>query len=193
MSNRSACWALAGILLAQPLFAGEAATWPVATLADAIGMQRIQYSAAQRAFGGPVAAISPNGEKAAVVIWHGDLQRNVNVYTLTLLDIRLPLSAARKPVPVLSLDFAGDPDDPVASPMSQLTFLDDNRTITYLGRDGDNVAQAFAVDTQTSQVRQLTHHATRVHTFVAGADGRPLAYAATSPIGNDERAQRMAE
>lgn len=193
MSKLSACWALAAALLALPLFAKDATPLPVATVADAIAMQRIQYSAAQREFGGPVAAISPDGEKAAVVIWRGDLQRNVNVYTLMLLDIRQPLSAARKPVPVLSRDFAGDPDDPVASPISQLTFLADNRTITYIGRDGDNVAQAFAVDTQTAQVRQLTHHAAKVHSLVVGADGKLLAYAATSPRGSDARDARIEE
>lgn len=188
MSLPCSRWLLIGALLTGPLAAKDLS---VATLQDAIGMQRIQYNSAGKLNGAPVAAISPDGEKAAVVVWHGDLQRNANVYTLMLLDLRKPLSATRAARPVLTRAFIGDPDDPVASPIQQLTFLGDNRTLTYLGRDADDVAQAFSVDTQTAKVTQLTHHASAVRAFATDAGGRLLAYAALSPIGHDERAQRL--
>src|SRR5215471_4746025 len=72
--------ALISIVMAvsvTPLF-GE----PSVTVADAISMVRVQQ------YLGPVATFSPDGSKFATVVWHGDLARNVNVYSLLVFDAR---------------------------------------------------------------------------------------------------------
>ena len=164
---------------------------PVATVEDAIGMTRIQYAAANKEVGGPVAAISPDGSRAVIVVWRGDLARNVNVYTLMLFDLQQPLSHARSPIPILSRDFVGDLHDQLASPFLNLEFLGDNRTLVYLGRDAENLTQAFTVDVQTKEVRQLTHNATPVRSFVVGMDGELRVFSAVAQGRGPEYLERI--
>ena len=151
-------------------------------------MARIQYEVGQD---GAVAAISPNGEKVAIVIWRGDLARNVNVFALTVFDIRRSGSETPAGTEVLTREFSGDPDDQNASPISGVVFLADNRTLAFLGRDGDSI-QVYAVDTVTRQVKQLTHHPSSVASFVAGSDGRLLAFSAVAGANDSEYDSRLA-
>jgi len=148
-----------GLLLCCNIFAQNTQDSPVPTVEDAVRMVRIQYNVA---LDGSVAAISPDGKKAAAVTWRGDIARNVNVYTLTVFDI--DSSTNHVPNDILSKDFTGDPDDQVASPFGKVVFLADNRTLAYLGRDGDET-QVYTVDTVSKKVNQLTHHPSRPPRF----------------------------
>ncbi|MEJ0040385.1 MAG: hypothetical protein WDO68_30910 [Gammaproteobacteria bacterium] len=161
-----------------------------AKVEDAIRMTRIQHNVAAD---GSVAALSPDGRKAAAVLWRGDLERNVNVYTLVTLDLSPAHRGTEieRPEEVLSRDFTGDPDYLQASPFSKLVFLSDNRTIAYLGRDEQDVAQVFTVDTATKQVTQRTHHPTPVRSFSVGPDGRIRAFSAAASAGTAQMKARL--
>ena len=169
-----------GAPVAAPAGSGER---PLATVADAIEMVRIQYDAAAD---GSVAAISPDGSQAAFVTWRGDLQRNLNLYELRLVDLRAPLKR-QPPKIVLTRRFAGDSEDQGASPIKQLRFVQDGRALAFLGRDADGVAQAYLLDLASGQERQLTRHPTAVRGFEVGPDGTLLAYSAVTTEGDEAR------
>lgn len=174
----SASVATQGTQAATPPAAPAARRGPhPATVEDAIGMVRIQYAAARD---GAVAAFSPDGTKIAAVTWRGDLARNTNVYSLIVFDAPTPgaSAAAQPPVTVLTRDFPGDPDDQVASPFAAVTFLGDNRTLAFIGRDGDKPTQVYTVDITSKRVQQLTNHPTPVRSFIVGPDGALRAFAA---------------
>jgi len=185
MQQHKALWGSIALLLSCGALAQNTRDLPVATVEDAVRMVRIQYSVA---LDGSVAAISPDGKKAAAVAWRGDIARNVNVYTLTVFDIDSPGKHA--PNEILSKDFTGDPDDQVASPFSKVVFLADNRTLAYLGRDGDET-QVYTVDTVSKKVNQLTHHSSPVRSFVVDPDGSLRAFAAVAIPEKNERKSRL--
>ena len=169
------------LLLAGTCSVVQAGNLPVPTVLDAIQMNRIQYKAARD---GSVAAVSPDRQKAAAVVWHGDLEKNVNVYTVTVFNLNRPGESTQ----VLSREFGGDPDDQTASPFTSLQFLEDNHTLAFLGRDGDS-AQVFTVDTVTKTLKQLTHHPTPVRSFVVAADGRLRAFSAVVSLGDETQSR----
>ncbi len=142
---------------------------------DAIAMTRVQQRVA---VDGSVVAFSPDGAKLAAVVWRGDLARNVNVYSLLLFETRDLMGGSAHAVTVHSRAFEGDPLDQTASPITDVTFLADGRTIAFIGREGHKPAQVFAVDLASRQVRQLTDHPTAVRSYVVGPDGRLKAYSA---------------
>lgn len=126
-----------------------------------------------------VAAISPDGKKAAIVIWRGDIERNTNVFSLLIYDMRK--LREQRPDPVLSWDFPGDPEEQFTSPIAHIRFLQDNRTVSFLGRKDGAQAQVYTVDVYTRELRQLTDHPSAVRSYVMGDHGKVLAYSAVAP------------
>jgi dienelactone hydrolase len=145
------------------------------TIQDAISMVRID--GANNA-NGSVGAFSPDGSKFATVVWHGDLQRNTNVYRLLL--FRVNGNHVELPTTVVTRDFPGDPRDANASAIQNLQFLSDNKTVVFLGQTTGQPAQMFAVDTSVGNVRQLTHSPTDVRSAVVDRHGRLKMYSAVA-------------
>lgn len=140
-------------------------------------MVRIQGAVAPD---GSFVALSPDGRKAVAVVWHGDVARNVNVYSMIVLDLEHRMSGGQSPRSVISWEFSGDPEDQAASAFSNVTFLPDNRTISFLGRQGSASQQVYTVDSGTGDVHQLTHHPTPVLSYVVDANGRLRAFSAAA-------------
>ena len=160
---------------------GPAST-PV-TVEDAIRMVRIQdrYGMDPR-----FVAFSPDGSRFAVVVWRGDLERDVNLYSLLVFDVEAALARPRTtPDAVLTIPFPGDSLDQTATPIEQLSFLADNRTVTFLGTLEGEPRQVHAVDTHTGEVRALTRHPTAVAAYALGADGTLELYATVVPSAAD--------
>ncbi|MGN6227436.1 MAG: hypothetical protein ACTHNM_08380 [Dyella sp.] len=151
-------------------------------------MTRIQDESAAN---GTMAAISPDGRMAAFVTWHGDLRRNTNVYDLRLIRLVAPWGVRIARV-LLSRDYHGDRIDPDASPIRQLSFVRDGRSLAYLGLDDKGVAQVYTVEISTGVEHQLTHHPTSVRSFVVGSQGRLLAFSAVA-FPKDEVGRRLKE
>lgn len=145
-----------------------------ATVLDAIGMVRIQYSVTPD---DKVAAISPDGASAAFVTWRGDLSRNTNVYELRTVDLRPPLKKQSSRV-VLTRSYAGDRIDQTASPIKQLRYVNAGKALAYLGLDAAGVTQAYRVDLATGEQTQLTRHPTSLRTFTVNAHGELIAFSA---------------
>jgi dipeptidyl aminopeptidase/acylaminoacyl peptidase len=153
------------------------------TVEDAIRMVRIEdrYGTDDR-----FAVFSPDGSKLATVVWRGDLERDVNLYSLLVFDVQEALANPRTtPDPVLSIPFHGDTANQLARPVEQLAFLDDNRTVTFLGTLDGEPRQVWAVDSETGDVRALTWHPTAVMAYAVAGDGRVRLYAASTPDDAD--------
>lgn len=154
--------------------AAEAAQGAGATVQDAIAMVRIQYGVTPE---DDVAAISPDGSRAAFVTWRGDLARNTNLYELRLLDLTPPLGV-RPARLLLTRAFPGERRDQQASPIKQVRFARGGEAIAYLGLDDAGIAQAYLLDLATGAQTQLTRHASAIRNFTLGPDGTLLAFSA---------------
>jgi dipeptidyl aminopeptidase/acylaminoacyl peptidase len=153
------------------------------SVADAIEMVRIEdYYGYNTEF----VAFSPDGSKFATVIWRGDLEDDVNMFSLIVFDVEEALANPRQiPVPVLSIPFEGDEKDQAATPIDQLSFLADNRTVVFLGTRSGEPRQVHAVDIDTGRLRALTRHPTAVKEYAAAMDGTVRFYAAAAPDDAD--------
>ncbi len=135
------------------------------------------------------AAISSDGTKLATVVWRGDLDRNVNVYSLLIIDITRAREHPRMtPLPLLSIDFHGDPQDQVATPIADVIFTPNGRTVAFLGSLSGEPRQVHAIDIDTGECRRLTDHPTNVRSFVLRADGSLALYAVATPDPSGDRA-----
>jgi dipeptidyl aminopeptidase/acylaminoacyl peptidase len=152
---------------------------PVATVADAITMSRIQFSTA---IDGSVAAISPDGSKIAFVTWRGDLKKNTNVFSLMLVSLG---PGHRLVQTLVQREFSGDPVDDRATAISSLSFFNDSSTLAWIGRTDSGSEQVFSIDIGSHKVRQWTHHPTAVRSYAFSASGRLKSFsAALYPRGN---------
>jgi dipeptidyl aminopeptidase/acylaminoacyl peptidase len=162
------------------------------TLEDAIKMTRIQEGVS---LGGPVAAVSPDRKHFAVVVWHGDLRRNLNVYSLLLFESVDKSDHELGPGRVVATrEFVGDPLELYATPFEQVIFSRDGKAIAFLSRDDRNLSQVFSVDIAGKTLRQLTHHATAVRSFVLGPQGNLVSFSAVAPAPSAaEKSNRLEE
>lgn len=177
------CAALAALYLLS-LSDTASAQAPV-TVKDAVEMQRIPHPAR---LDDEIAHFSPDGARFVSVVWRGDLARDVNIYSLLLFDLR---DKDLQPRTVLTAEFAGHPQrrNQLEGAISQITFLNDNRTVAFVGtlRAGQE-SQVYTVDTETREIRQITHHPTSVRSYGLSADGQLRAFSAmTQPDGSECR------
>lgn len=157
----------------------------VLTVQDAIHMTRIQQSVDGKSWKGGVVAISSGGDTAAMVVWHGDLPCNCNIYDLMILS----LTKRSRPRMVESVKFKGDPNDQFASPFLDVRFFDNDRGISYIGIDDSGVSQVYALNISNGHVSQLTHHSSSVRAYAMDGKGRLVAFAAVSPPLQSERSR----
>jgi dipeptidyl aminopeptidase/acylaminoacyl peptidase len=149
---------------------------------DAIEMRRIQRIPAQYE---EIAHFSPDGTRFVSVVWKGDLERNVNLYSLMLFDLRQQRVAPRI---LLTWEFLSEQRNQHASPFSRISFLPDNRTIVFLGNKRGELPQVHALDTESSRLRQLTEHPTAVVSYGVSPRGEVRVFtAAAQPDGSECR------
>jgi dipeptidyl aminopeptidase/acylaminoacyl peptidase len=151
---------------------------------DAIEMQRIQRSAVQNE---ELAYFAPDGTRFVAVIWKGDLERNVNLYSLTLFDFRASPVTQRA---LVTAEFISDKTWRLQhfAPISQISFLPDNRTVVFLGSLRGEDPQVFAIDVDTRELRQLTHHSTAIRSFGVSPGGQVRVFSAVArPDGTECR------
>lgn len=146
---------------------------PTVSVADIISMTRIQdnYGMDQEFL-----AITPDGSRLATVVWRGDLEAQVNVYSLLVLDLDGAATVATPSDAILNLPFAGDSTDQAATPMDQLAFLDDNETIVFRGTLDGNARQVHSVNSRTRELRTLTSSDVDIEAYAVHGDGRVHLY-----------------
>jgi dipeptidyl aminopeptidase/acylaminoacyl peptidase len=166
-----------GLRLSQePAIASE--KHPV-TVADTIAMTRIAgtpypYFSPKNRF----AVFSPNGMYFAIVVAKGDLNLNVNDYSL--LVFRAAKLSSQTAIPRKLATFSSSSN---RSGISEVRWLKDNDTILFLGSRGTAATQLYWIQRSSGVLKELTSHRTSLLSYSASENGETIVFAA-------ERAQR---
>src|SRR5580698_2002837 len=124
---------------------------------------------------GRTATFSPDGKQFAVVLRRGDIKRNVNVYSLLLFETDHP------PTPqnhlVLELTSSSNRDA-----ISQIKWLNDNKTVAFVGNSGNSTTQVFTYDPPKHRLRRITAHATPITSFDMTGNGETTVFTAEEPV-----------
>src|SRR5207302_9399802 len=65
--------------------------------------------------------------------------------------------------------------------ISNLSWLEDNETILFLGSRGTEATQLYSLRTSSGELRRLTSHKTALKSYAASASGHTIVYAAGAP------------
>ena len=119
---------------------------------------------------------SPDGSLHAVVIKHGDIERNMNVFSLLL--FRTDQLFAH-PIPDTALTLASSSNRPA---IGSVRWLSDNQTLLFLGESPGQLPQIYALNLRTRQLTSRTQQLTQIMSFDVPPSGDPIAYVATLPV-----------
>lgn len=149
------------------------------TVADAAAMTRIGEPLYVGYTGvGPkqdFAAFSPDGSRFAFVISKGNLEKNVNEYSLLVFRTA---NTFDRPVPRRLVTFSSASNN---QGISNLRWLADNDTLLFLGTRGVEPTQLYSVRCGSRKLKRLTNHGASLKSYATSADGRTLLYAAEVP------------
>jgi len=147
------------------------------TVADSIRMTRLgdpQYNDGAPSKG-MVAKFSPDGKRFVVVLRKGNLETNTNEYSLILFETD---EIFHSPNPRVLLSMTSSSNRPA---IQNVIWLDDNDTILFLGENPGSTTQLYSLKCSSKELKKLTDHATNVSSFVVGAKGGELVFAAETP------------
>lgn len=159
------------------------------SVADAVEMVRIEdrYGTDQR-----FATISPDGTRVATLVWRGDLGRDVNLFSLLVIDLEeVRAGPATVDDAILTVSFDGDSLDQAATPIGQLSFLDDNRTVVFIGTLDGEPRQVYTIETGTGQLSALTGHPTDVTAYAVSGGGSLKGFSAISSTSVADLSSRL--
>ena len=144
------------------------------TVPDFIQMTR--FGDPQYIDGGPskglVAKFSPDGKRFVVVLRKGNLEANTNEYSLILFNTD---EVFRSPNPRLLLSMSSSSNRPA---IQNVAWMDDNDTILFLGENPHETTQLYSFRCSSKELKKLTNHATNLSSFVSGARGGEIVFAA---------------
>lgn len=149
------------------------------TVADAVQMRRVGeplyvgYTGAGPKSG--FAAFSPDGKRFAIVVTKGNLERNTNDYSLLLYRTAAIFDHA---VPKALATFSSASN---AEGISDLSWLEDNETVLFLGARGTETTQLYSIRCGSGELKRLTNHKTPLKSYATSASGRTVVYTADKP------------
>ena len=159
-------------------------------VSDAIEMRQLadpEYTA-----GGPsegrVANFSPDGKRFVVALRKGNLETNVNEFSLLLFESSKVFST---PAPDVLFTMASSSN---RNAIKHLRWLDDNETLAFIGETRGSIPQIYTFSTRTRRLQQRTHHATGINGYDITGDGREIVFIADPPPSGaveDTRIQRQ--
>lgn len=125
----------------------------------------------------PAASISPNKSKLVVVVRQGDVQRNLNHYTMLLWDTdRLGLERPRN-----ILEMSSSSARPAIDP-GTIKWSRDSQSVTFLGEHRGGHHELFKFILRTHKLKTLTAHATSITAYSRDASGNVTAFEALPPM-----------
>lgn len=149
------------------------------TVADSIAMSEVMPADSHSATSPDAPGLfSPDGRRFAVVLRHGDLRNNTNIFSLFVYSTERAFSSKR---PDRALEMASNSNRPA---IADLHWLRDGRTLYFLGEQPGLAAQVYSFDVITGGLHQLTRAATSVVSFDVSDDGRVLVFEA-EPVAED--------
>jgi dipeptidyl aminopeptidase/acylaminoacyl peptidase len=146
------------------------------TVADAI--QMIRWADHDYFLGGDpdgrVGLFSPDGKQFIVVVKKGNIERNTNEYSLLLFQTS---SAFQSPKPQVLLTMSSSSN---RDAISRVRWLDDDRTVVFLGENPGTVPEVYSFDIQTKHLEKLTNHQTPILAYDITAAGEEIVYEAVA-------------
>lgn len=121
---------------------------------------------------GGVAEYSPDGEHFVVALRKGDLKTNTNEYSIYLFATSAIVQSGKPHLLLTMRSASGSPG------ISGVKWLEDNKTLAFLGNPGGGLPQVYTVNIKTSQLTKRTHHRTAIDQFDISPDGRRLIFTA---------------
>jgi dipeptidyl aminopeptidase/acylaminoacyl peptidase len=152
-----------------------------ATVADMIQMTRVAGSSyARSSYGGSLSSdfafFSPNRKRFAVVLKKGNLRRNTNDYSLFVFEIGGGLRRVRCKR-LVSFSSSSNREA-----INQVTWLEDNDTILFLGERPGERTQLYSVACRSGHLAKLSHHPTNLISYSSTPLGDLIVYAAEEPV-----------
>jgi len=147
------------------------------TLADCIRMTKLgdpEYWLGGSSLG-RVAQFSPDGRKFVVLLRKGNLEQNANVYSLLLWRTS---EVRHSPTPVVLVTMSSSSN---REAIRDITWLDDNETVAFLGEQPGDVRQLYTLNTRTHALKKRTSHPTSLTSYSITPNGGQLAYIAEEP------------
>jgi len=152
-----------------------------ATVADMIEMTRVAGSSyARSSYSGSLSSdfafFSPNRKRFAIVLKKGNLGRNTNDYSLFVFNTG---SGLRTVMPKRLASFSSSSNHEA---INQVTWLEDNDTILFLGERRGEKTQLYSVACTSGRLAKLSHHPTNVKSYSSTPRGDRIVYAAEEPV-----------
>jgi dipeptidyl aminopeptidase/acylaminoacyl peptidase len=147
------------------------------TVSDVVNATRVAGPADSSSFlgGSPTrgfASFSPNRKWCSVVLRRANISNNTNTYSLFVIEIDAVFRGVR-PKLLVVLSSSSNREG-----IKQVTWLDDNETILFLGEHPDESTQLYKVSRKTSKLSRLTSHPTSLTSYSVSSDGHRIVYAA---------------
>jgi dipeptidyl aminopeptidase/acylaminoacyl peptidase len=151
------------------------------TVADVIRMTRIAGTArAKENYGGSLwkdfAFFSPNKKKFVIVLKRGNLEKNENDYSMVLFQTDKLFDHA---VPKTLVSFASSSN---REAINDVTWLDDNDTIMFLGEHPNETTQLYTVQCSSGTIRKLTNERTSINSYATTPTGNDVSYLTYPPL-----------
>lgn len=118
---------------------------------------------------------SPDRRYFLVLVKKGNLGNNTNEYSLLLFRTE---NAFDRPRPRVLLSMASSSN---RSAIADVKWLNDSRSITYLGENPGQIPQVYRFDIPTGRITRLTSHNTAVVRYDVSGDGNEVVYEADPP------------
>jgi len=113
---------------------------------------------------------SPDGTKFVLVLKRGVLKRNETEYMMYLYE---SAEIFDLPVPRILVSFSSSSN---REGIKEVTWLDDNATILFLGERPGETTQLYSVDCATGRVEQLTHESISLTSYSTSLNGSRVAF-----------------
>lgn len=121
------------------------------------------------------AQFSPDGQYFVVVTKKGNVEKNINLYSLLLFPTN---KATLSPNPIVLVTMSSSSND---SGIQDVKWIDD-RTLAFLGENPGELQQVYVVDRDTRQLTKLTNHSTSVLSYEVNPGDRSVLFLAQPPL-----------
>jgi dipeptidyl aminopeptidase/acylaminoacyl peptidase len=143
---------------------------------DVIGMTRLVNSNYESgdASNKNIAQFSPDGSRFVIILRKGNIIADVNEYSLNLYEIGPKKSALAHPLVRMC-------SSSNRAAIQNVRWLDDNRTITFLGENAGESPQIYSIDINSRRLRRLTSQVSPILEYQVSRNGQELVYLVAKP------------
>lgn len=124
---------------------------------------------------GRVAHFSPDGKQFIITLKNGNVEQNINEFSLLLFHTA---DALRSPKPEVLLTMSSSSN---RDAIKNVNWLEDNETVAFIGENPGEVPQVYTFNVSTKQLTRITDHSAAVVSYAISANGKEIFFAADPP------------